>query len=345
MKRLRTEADSLSLSSIAGTALQCGLSYGEEFSGFIRGFCAQEICPTPQRIKYAKACLPFIRRHAKKSLEFMRGMSIGSKLSLEAITSLTLHEEFYHLNFKPSHCTALVTTPSHTVEHKTVIGQNWDWQPQLIPWPGLLRLSIKDTPTVLAYHYPGLWNCCGINSEGLALMWTGGGYFPPLKPKLGVPTYVIIAELLRMKNVHKALSYLRTTPRAGAFIFLLSDASGDAVIVEATNSKLVHQKVDSIAYRANLYCTPELIRASHQEKPNMRRHHSVLRINAVKKYLAAKKGRICTSDFKRILSLPDVFVDLDFRHRTIDQFIAVCEERSLLVKRGSGGTWMRLGVV
>lgn len=85
------------------------------------------------------------------------------------------------------HCTALAAAGTAT-HGTTIIAQNWDWAPQLYPWAGLLRLALRGSPRVVTYHYPGLWACAGINEHGLALMWTGGGYFPLVPPVVGLPT-------------------------------------------------------------------------------------------------------------------------------------------------------------
>lgn len=129
---------------------------------------------------------PFLKKYAKSSFNFIRGMARGADLPLEAMVLLNLHEEIYHMRTSPSHCTGVVLPRKAAKSRKTYVAQNWDWQPQ-VPWAGLLRMSRKGGPRILSYHYPGLWNCCGINSFGLALMWTGGGYFPPVEPIPGVP--------------------------------------------------------------------------------------------------------------------------------------------------------------
>lgn len=327
--------DALIVTTIKGnTAWKCGVEYGQRFSTLIRGFIAQEVTPTKEKIMLARQCYALVTQYAPVSAFFMKGIAKGCGLPLDAVAVLSLHEEFYHRRSLPSHCTAISALPKVVKGAKTIIGQNWDWQPQLYPWPGLLRLSIKGSPTVLAYHYPGLWNCCGVNSKGLALMWTGAGYFPPLAPTKGLPTYVMVSEVMRKNTLNDALSFLKATPRAGCFIFVLADALGRSAVVEATPSSLAIEKGTELLYRANLYVLPETKKASHQERPSKKKHHSVIRMCAIERFIKNKKGKLDIDGFKRILSDPNVFVDRSFRSMTVDQFIAVCEDRSLYVRRG-----------
>lgn len=333
MRGSEAKSDSLDVFSVKGSAGECGLRYGSHFLTLIQGFFAQEIRPDEKKRKYAQKCLPFIRKYAPASLEFLKGMSKGAGISLCDATLLSLHEEIYHRRVASPHCTAIVASAKRTRDHKNIVAQNWDWQPFLFPWPGLVRLQIKRSPRVLAYHYPGLWNCCGINSEGLSLMWTGGGYFPPVLPKVGVPTYVIISELLRKRNVAEALSALLKIPRAGAFIMLLADRSGNTAVIEATPDKIEVQRAEKIMFRANLYMTEKVCRASKQASPNPKKQHSLIRTAAIARYIK-RKPLLSVSSVKEILADKHVFVDMKYRSVTIDQLLAICDETTLLVRRG-----------
>ena len=178
----------LPIESISGTPKKCGEEYGEAFRTKLFGFCAQEVLPDKKRLNYAAKCEPYIKQYASKSYQFLQGASRSSGLSLHHLVLLSLHEEVIRLAITNPHCSAVACSGEFSKTKSALIGQNWDWASQLFPWPGLLRSKEKGSPSVLSYHYPGLWNCCGINSKGLSVMWTGAGYAPMIQPKVGVPT-------------------------------------------------------------------------------------------------------------------------------------------------------------
>ena len=196
-------------------------------------------------------------------------------------------------------------------------------------------------PEVLSYHYPGLYNCAGINSEGLAFMWTGSGYYPMTKPVSGLPTYTIIAEIFKKKSVKKALNYLKGIKNAGAFIFFIQDSSGAEAVIEAVPGKIWISQEKTLA-RANHYESKECINWSKQKLPKkpestQRRRE---RIEILKKQ---------SLSFKHIKSIfkdaPDLFCDLPDR-LTIDSLIADTKKLKLYYSRGgqySSGKWHSLG--
>ncbi len=119
-------------------------------------------------------------------------------------------------------CTAFAATGRATRSGRTLLGQSWD---NYLEWyegfPSLLlRRRSKEGLEVLSYAYPGMLAAAGINSAGIALCWNS---VPRLKLKIGVPTYVIVAEVLRQETIGNALAAVFRAERAGCFNFLLAD--------------------------------------------------------------------------------------------------------------------------
>mgnify|MGYP002624895903 FL=1 len=218
----------LPLHTLSGAARDCGRAYGEMFREAMLGFCVQEVRPDTKRLAYARRCWKHVEHDAPASARLMRGMAEGSTLSIEQITLISLHEEIVH----QPHCTAFAATGSATRDGDTLVAMNWDWAANLYPWASLLRLDVAGSPRVLTYQFPGLWAGAGINEHGLSFMWTGSGYQPRLAPITGMPTYVIIAEMLRRKTVPAVLKFLDGIRHAGSFIFFLGDAAGRIAVVE-----------------------------------------------------------------------------------------------------------------
>ncbi len=336
----------LTLTRITGTPRTCGEAYGETFEPLIMGFVRQELRPDRKRLAFARRCEGHIENSAPTSAAFLRGMAAGSHLSLDHLTLLTLHEEIVHV----PHCTAFVATGNATRGRKTIVAQNWDWAPNLYPWAGLLRLEIKGRPRAALYHYPGLWACAGVNDAGLALMWTGAGYFPKVPPAVGVPTYVIIAEILLRRSVAEALAFLKAVKVAGSFIFFLADAGGDVAVVEAVPGKLHIERSREAMTRANHYTCPELIQCSKQVLK--RGHASLMKHARMSELVGSNIGKLDANSAKKILTdrgskwpglnqFPCGKDSVALSGMTVDSLIAVCEERVLWTCRGGRepGPW------
>jgi hypothetical protein len=164
-------------------------------------------------------------------------MAEGSGLRLEEIVLATQHEEYYHRGVLPaiSHCTAIAVGPPDTTDGDTYVGQSWDWFNDVFGWSAMLLWKRKEGPSVLAYSYPGLWVSAGLNSAGVALCWTStDGLAGAPGPRIGIPTYVLIAHMLYQPSLAAAVEEARRAEPAGWFTFLLADKSGRLVNVESS---------------------------------------------------------------------------------------------------------------
>src|SRR5689334_11154614 len=97
-------------------------------------------------------------------------------------------------------------------------------------------------------------------------MWTGGGYLPKVKPLTGVPTYVLISEIMQRANVPEALAFLAECKLAGCFLFFLGDADGRIAVVEGAAGRMEVATSDSLLLRANHYTCPSIVDCSRQQK-------------------------------------------------------------------------------
>ena len=314
----------MNIRSLRGSPLQCGEQYGEAFRTELYGFYAQEISPAPA---LSRQCQRHVEELAPDAAAFIAGISRGAMMPINRVYELTLHEELVHTE----HCTAL--------GRPGLIGQNWDWSPALYPWPGVLRLSMPGSPETVTYHYPGLWACCGINSAGLALMWTGGGYYPSLAPQAGLPTYVITAEILARPTVQDALEFVQRVPRAGTFLFFIADATGDLAVVEATPNTVAVERGERLM-RANHFELDAIVRCSRQSLPSDDVCNTRLRAAEIRR-LADGEDALDADAMKRILTTPPLVHRFGPNSMTVDSLIGDIDNRALLIARGGPqpGPW------
>jgi isopenicillin-N N-acyltransferase-like protein len=231
----------------SGEPYERGYSYGEAcregisrflkesfYDAFTLGMTSE--ASKEQMLLFAKRYTPYIEAYSPEIYEQMKGIADGSGKTLEEITLLFLHEESPILGEKEfmRHCTVIAATGAATIGGETYVSQNWDESYEDF-WEGdkplLLYERKKSGPDVLAWTYPGLLGAAGMNSEGLSITWTS----TPRAPfEIGVPTYVIIAEILRRKSIDEALEAIIKAKRAGSFKLTIADGNSEIYVVEAT---------------------------------------------------------------------------------------------------------------
>jgi predicted choloylglycine hydrolase len=347
--------EKLSLITLKGTLRQCGETYGEMFEPRLIGFAHQEVKPDPKRLAYAARCWRYIEKDAPCSAEFMQGVAAGAHLPIEHITLISLHEEICHL----PHCTAFLATGEATADRKTYNGQNWDFAATYYPWTTLLRLETGESFHTITYAFPGLWACAGINDAGLSLMWTTTGVLPLVAPEVGIPTYVVIAEILRRRTVAEAVSYIQSVKLAGAFNFMLADAGGCLAAVEALPDYVWVDQSGLTLCRANHYIGDDTARLSEQDISGDERKtfSTKYRRNRMADLLHKYYGKINPEVARQILT--DRADEWPFLHQypegeagresavlSVDSFFAVSEDRVFHTCRGGRkpGPWQEVAL-
>lgn len=277
------------LITLEGTPRHCGRAYGESQAEAIQGFLRLEVTPNSQRLRFAQRCWARLGQWEKPVVEFALGMAEGCGLSPIEITLLLLHEEIGHIK----RCTAFGATASGSRDGHPIIGQNWDWSPSLYPWSSLVRLRPDTAPATLTYAYSGLWSAAGLNEHGLSLVWTSSGLFPRIPPRVGIPTYALIAGILTRTNCKEALELLKDTEHAGCFIFFLADARGEVWVVEGSPGRFETARCHDVIGRANHYECPRSCWLTRQKlpRPTVKKNTSV-RAERMAELLQQHRGKI-----------------------------------------------------
>lgn len=337
------------LTVIAGKPRERGKQYGQKFKGPIRDFLDKEIvricAPRASRdelLRYASQCTKAIQEYSPAITDELEGIAEGSGLKLEEVVLITLHEEVAgHKGGKlppVTHCTALGAAPPDTSDGNTYIGQNWDWMDSVYGLSSMLLWKRPEGPSVLAYSYPGLWIGAGLNSAGIALCWTWGNDAGVKGPRVGIPAYVLIAQMLYQDTLAGALKEAERARHAGWFAFVLGDGKGNLAAVDGTPEKLVIQKPRGHTARASYACREILGGAADEPlklHPQCQRMFDLLSAGkgkldaaAIKGFFADHKSTIC-----KHLGYKGGF--------TVDSMLFDCTRRQAHISRGPGcsGRW------
>jgi isopenicillin-N N-acyltransferase-like protein len=236
------------LTVISGSPRERGRQYGRAFKDAIRAFLDREIYQSftkaaPMReevLHYAGACAKVIRAYSPEITDELEGMAEGSGVSVEELVLVNNHEELWHRGVLPpiEKCTAIAAGPPATGDGHAYVAQTWDWMQTVYGLSNMLLWKRERGPSVLAYAYPGLWAGAGLNSAGIALCWTSGEGLGIAGPRVGIPAYVLIAQILYQPTLDAVVEEAKRATHAGWFTFVLADAEGRLLNLEGTPKEL-----------------------------------------------------------------------------------------------------------
>jgi hypothetical protein len=340
------------LTVVAGTPRERGRQYGKQFATAIGKFLEQEIViPFGSRVtrdgmlRYAGQCAQEIRGYSLEVFDELEGMAEGAGMDLEEVIAVTLHEEFYHQGILPTagHCTAIAAGPPDTADKHAYVGQTWDWFVSLYGVSQMLLWKRADGPSVLAYAYPGLWVGAGLNSEGIALCWTSTESRGIAGPRVGIPSYVLIAQMLYQKSLNDALEEARRAKHAGWFTFVLADSEGRLANVEGSPKELAIE--EHKGRLARVYFGSRKMTGTPEGQPV--KYHP--RCQKMYDLLGESKGTLNAVRLRELLSDQSICTcdatNEPRQVRTIDAMLFDTTKREALVTRGPIGSrpWIRFG--
>lgn len=318
-----------------GSSRQCGREYGNSQREAIVGMIDKDMSPVSKWLAYGRRSWSEFRTWHRPTSEFILGMAEGANLPVEEICVLLLREEINKLRDPTSrNCTSFGATGAGTRDGTAIIGMSWDGLRRDYAWAGLVRLTTDTMPATFTYAYPGLWACAGMNEHGLSLVWNS---VSTLKPKPGIPTYVLVAGILACKNCREVRALLKRTRNAGCFVFTIGDAEGEVWVIEGLSNITDAIPCHDIIGRGNR-CEGKLAKRFEKPAPGSR-----TRFERIIELLQAHYGHIDRFAAETFLR------DHDEAHTTgcqgicqhtvpwisVDSFYALPSRRELWIARGS----------
>lgn len=336
------------LTVITGKPRERGKQYGRQFKDAIHAFLDKEIyqafiqkpSPKDDLLRYAGQCGRAIRNYSPTIMDELEGLAEGTDLRLEEVILLSLHEEIGKKGVLPKveHCTALAAGPPDTSDGSTYVGQNWDWMPTVYGLSSMLLWKRPEGPSLLAYSYPGLWVGAGLNSAGIALCWTWGDKRDIKGSRIGIPSYVLIAQMLYQDTLKGAIEEARRAKHAGWFTFVLADGKGQLANVEGTPEKLAVEMNRGHLARADFGSRE--ITATPKDQP-VKYHPQCQRMCDL---LAGSRGKLDRPMLQGFFGDHQSTICKHVGHKggyTIDSMLFNCTTKEAYVSRGPGcsGRW------
>lgn len=295
---------------LTGTAYEQGVQHGQAlkdriahnldvyFARFERetGLARPEVLDRARR--YAKA----IEGQNRDYCDGMRGVADGSGFAPDDIAALQVRYEILYYQFGHNAqsedvdgCTAFAILPEASANGHLLVGQNWDWIPQV--QGAVLHTTDLDGMETLAFTEAGIvGGKIGLSSAGLGLAINGMTSTDDDWSTLAKPFHVRCYEILRARDFDAAVRVVTGESRACSTNFLIAQTPDRVVDIEAAPDKLRLLGCDGgCLVHTNNFTDPAEIGVS--EPPNPKRPFSVGRRSRLGELLGARE-KIAVEDIE-----------------------------------------------
>jgi len=276
----------------------------------------------------------------------MRGVADGSGQDLTDILVLNMRYELLYFQYgfcaMVDGCTSFAVLPEASQNRHLLLGQNWDWIPQVkgavvhtIETDGLETLSFTEAGIV--------GGKIGLNSAGLGLAINGLLSTVDDWSRLEPPFHMRCFEILRSRSFNAARGTITSRPRACSTNFLLAQPPDRILDIEAAPDTLRELPArNGYAVHTNHFLEPERLHIA--EPPSERRPHSYHRQARMQAVLEARLP-VAIADLEAALRDHDDHPDGICRHEndadppeeqyiTVTSVIMDLDERSLRLTDG-----------
>jgi isopenicillin-N N-acyltransferase-like protein len=258
---------------------------------------------------------PCIERYHAGYHEEMRGVADGSDLPLATIAMLNARYELIYGVFgteahgapdrgigqEPDGCTSFGLMPEATRERITMIGQNWDWLARIVGHAFVMRVRRTDEPSFVGFTEAGIVGCkMGVNEHGIGLCVNGLVSDRDGQSPFEKPFHVRCKEILDGRTLDKAILPVVQTDRVGSANFLLGQAGGEIIDIEAAPHRCayLYPDADGVITHANHFeAMPDVRSQMERIGP-----HTLYRAVRLRRLLKRDLGRLDIARIKAALS-------------------------------------------
>jgi isopenicillin-N N-acyltransferase-like protein len=329
---------------------QHGLALGQQITHnlevyFDRFLREAELEPAEVRSRAAHL-LPVLSGH--RYWQAIRGLAEGSGLDVLDLVVLNVRYELMYYQYSilpvggPDGCTSFAVLPPRSVDGHLLIGQNWDWIPEV--QGALLRTREPDGLETLSFTEAGIvGGKIGMNSAGLGLTINGLLTTSDDWSRRVTPFHVRCYDILRQRSLSAAAAIVTSQPRACSSNFLLGQAPRSLFDIEgAPDTTREFGPENGMLAHTNHFLDPD--RLGIEEPHSERRPHSYSRLARMRELLDARQP-VSVGDMQACLRDHDNYPDSICRHvhpddppeeacTTVTSVIMDLDERTLWLTDG-----------
>ena len=296
---------------LTGTAYEQGVQHGralQERIGhnldvYFARFEQEAGVTKPEALRRASLYADAIARQNPAYFDGMRGIADGSEFPLEEIAALQVRYEILYFQWGKNAtsedvdgCTAFAVLPEASESGHLLVGQNWDWIPQVKG--AVVHTTDPDGMEVLAFTEAGIvGGKIGFNNFGVALAINGMMSTDDDWSTLARPFHVRCYEILRSHDFDSAVAVVTNEDRACSTNFLIAQTPDKVVDIEAAPGSLRLLECEGgCLVHTNNFTQPSEIGVT--EPPNPKREFSKGRRSRMGELLATHGDKISIADIQ-----------------------------------------------
>lgn len=266
---------------LAGAPAAMGEAHGTAFRDDIRRYTASRVAlagsaawtgearSEREVLALAEACVAAHRAYAPELMEEVEGIARATALSAAELVVTNGFTDFIDVVYASAgksattdevadDCTAFTVPDRLSADGHGFFGQTWDMHEASLPYVLMLRGRPAGQPAFLAFSVTGCIGMIGMNEAGIAVginnLLGGDG-------RIGVTWPFIVRRILQQTDINAALACITGARRAGAHNYLLFDAHGQAINVEAMSTHCQIERSDSRPLVHTNHCLDPACRA------------------------------------------------------------------------------------
>lgn len=255
--------------------------------------------------RHARTYVPAVEAYRAHLVQEMRGIAEGAQLAFTDVLALNVRTEVMFAAVARSAaggCTAFAALPEATANGHTLVGQNWDWKPDVAASVVVLEAEPDKGPAFVTVVEAGLLAKAGLNAAGLGLVTTAL-VSDADRGEPGVPHHVILRAIPESERVSQALYGITHHRRSSSANYLIAHRDGEAVNVEAApgdySRVFVAFPQDGLLSHTNRFTSPRfgLKDVEVWDGPG-----SLLRQQRAQRLLGARRGRLDVASLREVMS-------------------------------------------
>ena len=244
----------------------------DNLATYFRRFKNETELSRTKALRRAEQYLPVIKRADSAYYKAMIGVADGAEVDLLEIAALNvryelMYSQFSKIGVKPFPrtygCTAFAAEPVAVRNGHVLMGQNWDWIPEV---KGVfLKTSFPDGIDVACFTEAGVvGGKIGLNSKGLGLLINGLVSNEDDSSRLSSPFHVRCWKILRSRNITHARKVVSRGQRACSANFIIGQQNGqvkgDVVDIEcAPRATCALSPKHGVLAHANHFSNPSIL--------------------------------------------------------------------------------------
>lgn len=262
---------------------------GLERAKYLKGFPFPK--STPGEVEFARRCREVVEGIYPPILGEFEGLLDGGGFDRDDFSAYFFARKEGILRG----CTSFAVLPSITRDKTTIVGRNYDWIYSDLKWCELRYIRPDGAYPTVSYTHHWAGSPDVLNSEGLCVAMASLPRRDARKP--GLQWNLVIDIMMdTCRDVAQARSFITKVPHLRSMSYLIADALGEAIVVEALPDSVTIREPEN----GFVIATNHRIGREPVDSPESNRR-SQIRYRRAEEMIAERAGFIDEEVAKRIL--------------------------------------------